>query len=771
MTKLAVMEDERIYVRVIVPLRLSWEPYYYVDKEAEGGPEIRPGTRVMVNFAGKNYHGVISSVGEVPDTDLSKIKRISKIESSLVPVSQLELKLWRFVSEYYLCSIGEVFKAAYPASKISDEQAMARLIENRTRRLDSSIETVNRALERLRLMLEKKREVVKEARQGTKRRSEAEAALPRLEEEIAAKEAELSTLQARQKETEALHGAFGGGSGKEAVIKTGITLSEAQKRALAQISGCFSAGKPALLQGVTGSGKTEIYISLAAQAMNAGKNVLYLVPEIAVSRQLEERLAKVFGDSLQTFHSAESLPRRREVAAQVRSGNYIVLGTRSALFLPHHDLGLVIVDEEHDTSYKQTEPAPRYNGRDTAVMLANICGAKVLLGSATPSLDSLYNAEIERYGLVRLNERYYKASDAEVQIIDTIAERKKRGMVGSFSRRLIAQIRKTLDCGEQVMILRGRRSYAPSVQCENCGDIPKCPNCNVALSLHRTRRGDELVCHYCGHTEPFTAVCGKCGGELKPFGTGTQKVEEEARALFPDAVIERLDGDSALEAGYEERVIRDFSAGRVNILIGTQIVSKGFDFEGLSLVAILQADSLFGQQDFRADEHAVQLLEQFRGRSGRRGKSGLFVIQTSRPEHPAYACLEGADVVAYQKAMLDERRQFGYPPYFRLITIIMKDASESRLALMSQTLADTLRSAFGLPKALFSLPDGAPVQIIGPYSPVVDKVSGLYIRHIRITLSRDKNLSRRKGTLALAVENFERERKYAGHIMLDVDPS
>ena len=296
------------------------------------------------------------------------------------------------------------------------------------------------------------------------------------------------------------------------------------------------------------------------------------------------------------------------------------------MFLPHHDLGLIVVDEEHDTSYKQDAPAPRYNGRDTALMLARIMGAEVLLGTATPSLESLYNCRSGRMDKVDLNCRYFGSADADVEIVDTRAERRKHGMSGNFSFKLIAHINDALAHGGQVLILRGRRAYSPAVQCSACGDIPRCPHCNVPLSWHRQE--GILLCHYCGWREPYTGKCRKCGGDLEPLGSGTQRIEEEASALFPDARVARLDGDTAMEAGREEEIIRDFAKRSIDILIGTQILAKGFDFDGLSLVAVIQADSLLGQQDFRADERAVQLLEQFRGRSGRRGDKGLLVIQT-----------------------------------------------------------------------------------------------------------------------------------------------
>ena len=557
-----------------------------------------------------------------------------------------------------------------------------------------------------------------------------------------------------------------------------ICLSAAQEEAYSKIKEIFAKGKPALLHGVTGSGKTEIYLKLAQETLARGKSVLYLVPEIALSRQLEDRISETFPELL-VFHSGETMSRKREVATVLRHAGepanrkgYVVLGTRSAIFLPHKDLGLVIVDEEHDTSYKQDSPAPRYNGRETAIMMAKIFGANVILGSATPSLESLYNCSVGRYGLVTLNKRFYDAADSDIEIIDTIAERRKNGMIGNFSRKLIEHIGRCLGEHRQVLILRERRAYSPIVQCQECGDIPKCRCCNVSLSLHRRTDGSErLVCHYCGRVYEYTGKCPKCGGELKPLGSGTQKIEEEAAKLFPDARIARLDSDTAQSRKYETDVIRKFSGGEIDILIGTRMVAKGFDFSGLSLVAVLQADSILGQEDYRADERGLQLLEQFRGRCGRRGEKGLFVIQTSQPEHPVYQSIDGKiDGNGTMVRFLEERKMFGYPPYSRVIGVIIKDYNQARVDLLSRDLGEYLRAALAVKVSFAPGVQNRP-NVIGPYSPAIDKISNQNIRQIRVLLPKDRSLARNKETLAVAVERFEKEKKYSGHIALDVDPA
>ncbi|MBO5978956.1 MAG: primosomal protein N', partial [Bacteroidales bacterium] len=439
-----------------------------------------------------------------------------------------------------------------------------------------------------------------------------------------------------------------------------------------------------------------------------------------------------------------------------------VLGTRSSLFLPHHNLGLIIVDEEHDNSYKQDSPAPYYNGRDTALMLSVIHSTaqnrcNILLGSATPSLEERYNCLTGRHILVELKERFHGSEDSEIEIIDTRAERRKNGMKGNFSRKLIDQIQRALNSGEQVMILRSRRAWAPVIQCENCGDMPKCPHCNVSLSLHKSEKGDFTACHHCGYKSAYSHNCSKCGGLYKTLGAGTQKIEEEAKILFPTAETARLDSDISQNKTRENQIIKDFSEGRIQILIGTQIVTKGFDFSNLTLVAVIAADTLLGMQDFRADEKAVQLLEQFRGRCGRREKKGRLIIQTSQPEHPVYQSIAQNTSTDFSDTLLTERKDFGFPPYSRIIELNIKDIFEDRAERMAVKLAQALSA-----KSL---------MITGPYSPAISKVADNHIRTIRICLRKDKNLPVHKKTLMDTLKAFEKENRYMGHISVNVDPA
>lgn len=734
------------YISVILPLKLEWEPCYALPE----GMSAEVGDRVRVKFANKGYTAVVSATGITPDISPKKIQSIISVEKTLESILPTEIELWRQVAEYYLCSIGEVYKAAYPMVKINLEESRATARQKTIRRREKVAESIRARLERLTSRLEKKTVQEAKTRKGTKLKATLQEDMQRLQEDIARSHEALAIADA------AIQAAADGAPAPSLPQNDDrVRLSQAQQKAYESIQDTFRTGKPAMLHGVTGSGKTEIYIKLAHDAISKGHNVLYLVPEIALSRQLEDRLYEHFGESLLTYHSAESAAGRYNTAETLRNGKgYIVLGTRSALFLPLHTLGLIIVDEEHDSSYKQDSPAPRYNGRDTALMLHRIHGCGIILGSATPSFEEHYNCSTGRHTMTILNERYHGASEADTELIDTKAERRKRGMVGNFSRKLIGQINDTLDKGEQVLILRSRRSWAPVLQCEECGEIVRCPHCNVSMNLHKNGTSARMTCHYCGHTEPYTGKCGKCSGTLAGLGAGTQKIEEEAATLFPNARIARLDSDTTQNKTYENKVIRDFGKGEIDILIGTQIITKGFDFERLSLVAVIAADSLLGIMDFRADEKALHLLEQFRGRCGRRTGKGRIVIQTAQPEHPVYQRLK--DLQKKQHDLFLERKDFGFPPYTRIIEITIKDRFEDRAERMALRLSDTL---------------GRDFQMTGPYAPAVSKIADMHIRKIRLTLKKDRMLKDNKTLLTEKICSFEKDQKYDGHIIIDVDPS
>lgn len=743
------MDGNLKYLKVILPLKLDWEPCYSVLPGTEGGvPSV--GTRVSVRFAGRKYVGVVSESDVTPDIELTKIQRIIRVEDGISPVTEVEMRLWRFVSDYYLCPVGEVYKAAYPSLKNDGE-----MIRNRERlRAEERLRRMNAALaakrERLEAAVERRRAMYEKAVRPETREKYLEA-LTKAENELNALPLEIAAQDDSRSYTRLPL----------------PSLSLAQQTCLEQIRGFFSKKSPVLLDGVTGSGKTEVYISLAANVLDSGGSVLYMIPEIAVSKQLGNRLKEVFGNQLALFHSGMSASARSLAVEKVRMGNCIVLGTRSSVFLPFMDLGLVIVDEEHDNSYKQETPAPRYSGRDTAMMLARFHGADLLLGTATPSLESLYNCRTGRLAKVMLRERYFGDDRTVVEIVNTAEERRKRGMKGSFSYKLIDRMKEALKGGGQILLLRSRKSYSPAVQCSRCGKIPRCPHCDVSLSWHRDE--GRLKCHYCGWNQPFNAVCPDCGGHLEPLGAGTQRVVEEVSMLFPDARVARIDGDMISGSAGEEAVIRDFSQGLIDILVGTQIVTKGFDFARLSLVAVLQADSLLGFQDFRADEKALQILEQFRGRVGRRGQRGLFLIQTATPEHPVYkyvASEQRSDDLA--ETILAERFAFGYPPFSRIIQITLRDSDEGSATSLAAALARAIRSEFGISGLVRNQADQ--VSVLGPYAPAVDKVSNLYIRLIRVSMMKNQTLMDNKRRLASLVSDFGKENRCSAQLSLDVDP-
>ena len=723
------------FIQVILPLRLDWIPFYRLP---QNDGSVRVGDKVKVEFSGRNYIGVISGIfGQLPaGLEESKVKDILGIEDKMARIRPEELKLWMQIADYYMCSIGEVFRTVCPAKKLDREA-----IEQRKK-------------QRIEMRAEKLREMIERARTENTR---------------ARYKAELATILGIPENS--------GIPGNSGILRnSGIVLSGEQERAYGEICEAFREKKAVLLDGVTGSGKTEIYMKLAAEVMDEGLNVLYLVPEIALSRQLEQRLEKVFGERLMVFHSHETQARRGRVASLVAERpdgkSYIVLGTRSALFLPHHELGLIIIDEEHDSSYKQDSPAPRYNGRDVAAMMASIQGASLIMGSATPSLESIYNCKTGRYKRVELKERYHGESEVEVEIIDTRAEWRKRGMHGCFSRKLIASINETLAEGRQAMILRERRSYSPAVHCPNCGDIPKCPRCNISLSLHKGPSGERLLCHHCGNSYAWDGKCKICGTEMEGMGAGTQKVWEEACELFPEARIARLDSDVCRSSAEEERIIREFAEGNIDILVGTRILSKGFDFEGLGLVAVIQADALLAAQDFRADEKACQLLEQFKGRCARRGGHGLFIIQCSKPDHPVLGLLQNGGSNDF---LVPERRQFGYPPYTRLIVLRLKDRFADRAERCATALIQDIYMALGeLGEREVDLGAGVrsrSVSIVGPYMPPRETEDGKHIREVRISLAKTKELVAEKRLIHNAINEYIRKSRYDGEIIIDVDPA
>ena len=698
------------YVAVILPVRYGGEVSYFLPKNFE----VFVGSRVRVDFAGKIYTGVVRkflSKGDIPthtpDKKEINYKPVLAVEE-LPAVLPQEIELWERVAKYYMCTVGEVYKAAYPALQVKQESVKPR----------KKVEDFLKAVQEVADVVQEKN-------------------IPQ--------------------------------------------LSGVQQKAFEEIKGSFEAapGKPVLLRGVTGSGKTEIYISLALECLRQRRSVLYMVPEIAISKQLQGRLKKVFGERLLTFHSKQTAAEKARIhkilvhnAAQGLDGvaqrdcgeensAVVVLGTRSSLFLPYSNMGLVIVDEEHDSSYKQTEPAPRYQAKDTAIMLAQLHGCNVLLGSATPSFESEYNCLLKRFALVELKEKYFGGDEPQVEIVDTVYAYKTRQMVGSFSQKLINEIRRTVQQGYQVLVFRNRRSYSPIVECEGCGEIPKCPHCNVHLSYHKYN--NTLRCHYCEYIASFTGVCKHCGNaSFKYKGAGTEKLEEELAALLPQARIARFDADIAKSKRAEELVIKDFSEGNIDILVGTQMISKGFDFERLKLVAVLQADTILGVQDFRADEKAVQLLSQLMGRTGRRGERGKIIIQTSQKDHPVLVGLAASSGGAVAQCLqltgllLGERQQYGFAPYVRMVKILVKHADPIKLDELCQAVK----------RGIEGCPDLQYKELTGPFAPQIDKIRGEWIKCFYIKFARDSRLVRNKEILQGCISKIKGNQS----IILDVDP-
>ena len=656
---------------------------------AAGEYTVAPGTRVRVHFGKREMIGVVRGFryadrGEVPLERLGKPLEYKEIDGvvELPAIKREQLEFWQVLADYYLCTVGEVYKAAYPALAVRQESVKSR-------------KSPELFLERISFSPE----------------GISPQRLP--------------------------------------------MLSQRQQGAFDEIRAHFGSGKrPVLLHGATGSGKTEIYVKLAQEVLAKGKNVLFMVPEIALSKELESRLKGYFGERLLLFHSKVTAAQKHFVHSVVlqAGGNspVVVLGTRSSLFLPFAQLGLVIVDEEHDPSYKQSDPAPRYNARDAAVLLASIYGAHLIMGSATPSFESLYNVSIKKYARVMLPFRYFGAPAPDVEIIDTIKARRVGEMKGSFSQKLINALKENMEQGGQALVFRNRRSYSPMVQCDNCGQIPKCPHCNVSLSYHRYN--NTLRCHYCDYTSLFSSRCPQCSsGELVARGAGTERVEEELRELLPLARIERFDADVAESKREEERIISSFAKGEIDILVGTQMLSKGFDFEKLSLVALLQADTVLGMEDFRADERALQLFTQLIGRSGRRGIRGKMLIQSAQKNHPIFKIFKLDTLFPDSSALLDERREFRFAPYVRMVKITLRHRTMEELERLTAAVA-----AIQVPC----------LEITGPFVPGLERLRGEWQRAFYVKFARDSRLSHNKRVLMERLEALNAPNS----IVVDVDP-
>ncbi len=537
------------------------------------------------------------------------------------------------------------------------------------------------------------------------------------------------------------------------------SLSRVQNQALQEIQAALADKPVCLLQGVTSSGKTEVYIHLIQEAINNGKQVLYLLPEIALTTQITSRLKRVFGDKLGVYHSKFTDAERVEIwKKQLSDEPYqIILGVRSSIFLPFQRLGLIIVDEEHESTYKQYDPAPRYHARDAAIVLAHLYDARVLLGTATPSVETWYNCQTQKYNLVQLTERYKEIKLPEILPVDVYDLKRKKIMKGQFSPLLLSLMRETLDKKEQIILFQNRRGFAPMVECNTCGWVPKCTNCDVSLTYHK--RLNELTCHYCGYTYQLPTVCPACEGvDLTFKGFGTEKVEAEIKELFPDASVARMDLDTTRTRTSFERIIADFEEGKTNILIGTQMVSKGLDFDHVSVVGILNADTMLNYPDFRAYERSYQLMAQVAGRAGRRGKQGRVVLQTRSMDHPIIPQVINNRYEEMVASQLEERQLFHYPPFYRLIYVYLKHRDEKKLDFMAQHMATALRGAFG-------------ARVLGPDKPPVGRIQLLYIRKIVLKIERNISMPQVKEVLLKIKDNMMRDKNFKSLIVYyDVDP-
>ena len=536
-------------------------------------------------------------------------------------------------------------------------------------------------------------------------------------------------------------------------------LNEFQQTALSSIEKQFKEKPVVLLHGVTSSGKTEIYIHLIQKVLDEGKQVLYLVPEIALTTQLTSRLKRVFGKRLGVYHSKFSDAERVEIWNNVLNDKSyeVIIGVRSSIFLPFRQLGLVIVDEEHESSYKQYDPAPRYNARNAAIVLASMHGAKTLLGTATPSIESYFNAETGKYGLVELHQRHEEMQLPEIVVVDTKEAYHKKRMEGHFSDVLLEKIAKALGNNEQIILFQNRRGYAPYIECKGCAYVPKCKNCDVSLTVHKVF--NTLTCHYCGYTEPIPTICPVCKTpNLNTKGFGTEKIEDEIRQIFPDARVSRMDLDTTRSKKSYEKLITDFENHKVDILIGTQMVTKGLDFEHVSLVGILNADNMLNFPDFRAHERAYQLMAQVSGRAGRKNKRGLVVLQTSQPEHTVIGQVIRNDYAAMYKLQTEERKQFKYPPYFRMIQVTLRHKDVHVLQQAAFTLAGQLRAIFGS-------------RVLGPIDPVVSRIQNLFIKQIILKIENEASPAKAKEMLQHASDELLTQSRFkAVRIGLDVDP-
>lgn len=754
------------YVDVILPLPLEGTFTYSLPEAL--ADKVCLGVRVLVPLGkSKTYTAMAVRVHE--DAPEFKTRDILQVIDAEPVMLDRQMRLWQWIATYYMAALGDVFKAALPAGLKAEENYRPKTVRCVT--LPASL----RSEQSLHLVMSILAKAAKQQQTFTTYLQLShwdnidgetppehiqEVACDELQNAAGASDAVLRQLINR-KFLEVYHREVGRiGGGGEAHPENIQPLSEAQQDAMNQIRTQFMAKNVVLLHGVTSSGKTEIYIHLIQKAIDEGKQVLYLLPEIALTVQMTRRLQQVFGSRLGIYHSKYSDAERVEIwKKQLSDEPYdVVLGARSAVFLPFTRLGLVIVDEEHETSFKQQDPAPRYHARSAAIVLARMYeGAKVLLGTATPSMESYYNASTGKYGYVQLTTRYRDVAMPDIKVVDIKDLYRRKMMQGMFSPDLLVAIRGALKAKKQVILFQNRRGFAPMVECKMCGWVPKCKNCDVSLTYHRSM--NLLTCHYCGYTYAVPKQCPNCEStELLGRGYGTEKIEDRVHEFFPEARIARMDLDTTRSAGAYSRIINDFSAGRTDILIGTQMVSKGLDFSGVTVVGILNADTMLNYPDFRAYEHAFQMLSQVSGRAGRRDERGLVILQTKSADLPVIRQVVDGDFASFARDLLEERRMFRYPPYWHLVYVFLRHRTEQLVESAAIELASRLRQIFA-------------DRVLGPDKPSVARVKTESIRKIvlKLELGIDLNLARR--CMMEARSALMQDKRYAAMtVYFDVDP-
>ena len=754
-----------IYADVILPLPLEGVFTYSVPDSLK--EQVKTGFRVLVPFGrSKTYIGIVANIHD--NTPTFKVKDISAVLDNSRMVIDEQLRLWQWISKYYMSSIGDVYNAAFPAGLKNNDSyrpkteiyiTLAPSFRNK-QSVDIALSMLKQAKKQKELLLcylslscwdkyidnDDDTNIREVSREELLNESHCTVTVLRnlLQRNI---------LNTYEREVGRLN------TGKVYDTLPLKALSDKQQDAYNNILFNFIKKDVVLFHGVTSSGKTEIYIHLIQQALDKGQQVLYLLPEIALTVQICQRLRKVFGQRLGIYHSGYSDAERVEIwKKQISDSPYdVILGARSAVLLPFSHLGMIIIDEEHESSFKQQDPAPRYHARSVAIMMAQMYGAKTLLGSATPSIESLYNAQKGKYGYVRLNTRYGDISLPDIQVVDVKDLRRRKIMTGSFSPPFLAAIRSALQSGRQAIIFQNRRGFAPMIECKTCGWVPRCKHCDVPLTYHK--RLGKLTCHYCGAIYEAPSECPACGSkEIIGRGLGTEKIEDIIATEFPEARISRMDLDTTRSRDAYEHIISDFASKRTNILIGTQMVTKGLDFDNVGVVGILDADSMLNSPDYRAYEQAFSMMSQVAGRAGRKGERGLVILQTKSPQLPVISQITAHDCDRFYAEQNEERRLFIYPPFCRLIYVYLRHREERVVDAAAIVMGNMLRSWFG-------------ERILGPDKPAVSRIKTMHIRKLLIKLELGINHEKARAYLHRAYETILNTKDYKTvQIYFDVDP-